>query len=127
MRRNYKSFVTYAGATELAELLTLKDQRIERLEAQIRSLGDKPVVGTENQNLLKRVDAVSLSRRELNKLLGVGIEYVYQLVVKTERELLEMPGFGKETLHQIKWMLCDLDLSLGMRLSDGVLKKIELL
>jgi len=69
-----------------------------------------------NENLFKRVDELELSVRSQNCLQNAGIEYIYQLVERTEAEMLKTKNFGRKSLNEIKEILTGLELSLGMKL-----------
>lgn len=71
-----------------------------------------------NENLFKRVDELELSVRSQNCLQNAGIEYIYQLVERTEAEMLKTKNFGRKSLNEIKEILTDLGLSLGMKLHN---------
>jgi DNA-directed RNA polymerase subunit alpha len=71
-----------------------------------------------NENLFKRVDELELSVRSQNCLQNAGIEYIYQLVERTEAEMLKTKNFGRKSLNEIKEILADLGLSLGMKLHN---------
>ncbi len=71
-----------------------------------------------NEALFKRVDELELSVRSQNCLQNAGIEYIYQLVEKTEAEMLKTKNFGRKSLNEIKEILSDLTLSLGMKLHN---------
>jgi len=71
-----------------------------------------------NESLFKRVDELELSVRSQNCLQNAGIEYIYQLVEKTEAEMLKTKNFGRKSLNEIKEILGDLDLTLGMKLHN---------
>lgn len=71
-----------------------------------------------NEALFKRVDELELSVRSQNCLQNAGIEYIYQLVEKTEAEMLKTKNFGRKSLNEIKEILADLELSLGMKLHN---------
>lgn len=68
--------------------------------------------------LFKRVDELELSVRSQNCLQNAGIEYIYQLVERTEAEMLKTKNFGRKSLNEIKEILADLGLSLGMKLHN---------
>ena len=55
-----------------------------------------------------------LSVRSANVLKNNHIEFIWELVQKTERELLELPNFGRKNLDEIKEALSSLGLSVGM-------------
>ncbi|TNE88613.1 MAG: DNA-directed RNA polymerase subunit alpha [Deltaproteobacteria bacterium] len=71
-----------------------------------------------NENLFKRVDELELSVRSQNCLQNAGIEYIYQLVEKSEAEMLKTKNFGRKSLNEIKDILSDLGLALGMKLHN---------
>ncbi len=71
-----------------------------------------------NEALFKRVDELELSVRSQNCLQNAGIEFIYQLVEKTEGEMLKTKNFGRKSLNEIKEILADLSLSLGMKLHN---------
>lgn len=71
-----------------------------------------------NEALFKRVDELELSVRSQNCLQNAGIEYIWQLVEKTEAEMLKTKNFGRKSLNEIKEILSDLNLSLGMKLHN---------
>jgi DNA-directed RNA polymerase subunit alpha len=71
-----------------------------------------------NDSLFKRVDELELSVRSQNCLQNAGIEYIYQLVERTEAEMLKTKNFGRKSLNEIKEILGDLGLSLGMKLHN---------
>jgi DNA-directed RNA polymerase subunit alpha len=71
-----------------------------------------------NEVLFKCVDELELSVRSQNCLQNAGIEYIYQLVERTEAEMLKTKNFGRKSLNEIKEILSDLGLSLGMKLHN---------
>ncbi len=86
---------------------------------------EEPVVDEEaeeqeelNENLFKRVDELELSVRAANCLQNAGIEYIYQLVEKTEAEMLKTKNFGRKSLNEIKEIMAEHGLSLGMKLPN---------
>lgn len=71
-----------------------------------------------NENLYRNVDELELSVRSANCLKNADILQIYQLVQKTEAEMLKTKNFGRKSLNEIKEVLSDMGLSLGMKL-DG--------
>ena len=71
-----------------------------------------------NPHLFKRVDELELSVRSANCLQNAGIEYIYQLVQKSEAEMLKTKNFGRKSLNEIKEILSELELALGMKLHN---------
>jgi len=68
--------------------------------------------------LAKTIDHLELSVRSNNCLRSAGIERIYELVQKTEDELLKTKNFGRKSLNEIKEILSGMGLSLGMRLDQ---------
>jgi DNA-directed RNA polymerase subunit alpha len=81
-----------------------------------------------NENLWKSVDELELSVRSANCLQNANIRYIGELVQKTESEMLKTKNFGRKSLKEIKEILAEMGLSLGMKLEgwpgDGPPKKI---
>lgn len=81
-----------------------------------------------NEHLFKTVDALELSVRAANCLENANIRYIGELVTKTENEMLKTKNFGRKSLNEIKDILVEMGLSLGMKI-DGfdpsVLRKQE--
>lgn len=71
-----------------------------------------------NENLYRSVDELELSVRSANCLKNAEIIKIWQLVQKTEGEMLKTKNFGRKSLNEIKEVLREMDLSLGMKL-DG--------
>jgi DNA-directed RNA polymerase subunit alpha len=71
-----------------------------------------------NEHLFSRVEELELSVRSANCLQNAGIEYIYQLVQKTEAEMLKTKNFGRKSLNEIKDILAERNLSLGMKLHN---------
>lgn len=69
-----------------------------------------------NENLCRSVEELELSVRSANCLKNANINYIWQLVTKTEGEMLKTKNFGRKSLNEIKDVLADMDLSLGMKL-----------
>lgn len=71
-----------------------------------------------NEYLFKSVEELELSVRSANCLKNANIKYIYQLVQKTEQDMLKTKNFGRKSLKEIKEILNDMGLNLGMKL-DG--------
>lgn len=69
-----------------------------------------------NENLYKSVDELELSVRAANCLENAGIRYIGELVVRTEAEMLKTKNFGRKTLNEIKDLLSEMGLHLGMKI-----------
>jgi DNA-directed RNA polymerase subunit alpha len=71
-----------------------------------------------NANLLRRVDELELSVRSANCLKNDNILYIGDLVQKTESEMLRTPNFGRKSLNEIKEVLSQMGLHLGMHVPN---------
>ncbi|MFH1980621.1 MAG: DNA-directed RNA polymerase subunit alpha [Pseudomonadota bacterium] len=71
-----------------------------------------------NENLYRSVDELELSVRSANCLKNAEIHKIFQLVSKTEAEMLRTKNFGRKSLNEIKEVLTEMGLQLGMKL-DG--------
>ena len=69
-----------------------------------------------NENLYRSVEELELSVRSANCLKNADINKIYQLVSKTEAEMLKTKNFGRKSLNEIKEVLAEMGLSLGMKL-----------
>ncbi|MBW2598934.1 MAG: DNA-directed RNA polymerase subunit alpha [Deltaproteobacteria bacterium] len=67
------------------------------------------------ENLFKGVDDLELSVRSANCLKNAGIQYIGELIQKTEAEMLKTQNFGRKSLNEIKDILAEMDLSLGSK------------
>jgi DNA-directed RNA polymerase subunit alpha len=74
--------------------------------------------------LFKRVDELELSVRSANCLQNAGIEYIWQLVEKSEAEMLKTKNFGRKSLNEIKDILAELGLHLNMKLHNFPKKQV---
>ena len=78
-----------------------------------------------NENLLRSVDELELSVRSANCLKHANIKLIGDLVQKTEAEILATKNFGRKSLNEIKDILAEMGLSLGMKLDNWPPKKSE--
>ena len=83
-----------------------------------------PAQAAANSTLMKLVSELELSVRSANCLQNANIKYIYQLVSKTEGEMLRTKNFGRKSLNEIKDILLQLGLRLGMKI-DGVIKDLQ--
>jgi DNA-directed RNA polymerase subunit alpha len=73
-----------------------------------------------NENLYRSVEELELSVRSANCLKNADINQIWQLVSKTEAEMLKTKNFGRKSLNEIKEVLSEMELSLGMKLEGFV-------
>lgn len=83
---------------------------------------EEPVI---NRQLLRKVDELELSVRSANCLKNDNIVYIGDLVQKTEAEMLRTPNFGRKSLNEIKEVLSQMGLRLGMELPAWPPENIE--
>jgi DNA-directed RNA polymerase subunit alpha len=71
-----------------------------------------------NENLFRSVDELELSVRSANCLQQANIKTIGDLVQRTEAEMLKTKNFGRKSLKEIKEILAEMGLSLGMKLDN---------
>ncbi|MBF0530098.1 MAG: DNA-directed RNA polymerase subunit alpha [Deltaproteobacteria bacterium] len=71
-----------------------------------------------NENLFRSVDELELSVRSANCLKNANIHFIGELVQKTENEMLKTKNFGRKSLNEIKEILSEMGLSLGMKVDN---------
>jgi DNA-directed RNA polymerase subunit alpha len=73
-------------------------------------------VSPVNENLYRSVEDLELSVRSANCLRNADIRHIGELVQKSEAEMLKTKNFGRKSLNEIKQLLSEMELSLGMKL-----------
>ena len=86
---------------------------------------EQPTEPEFNKNLLRKVDELELSVRSMNCLKNDNIIYIGDLVQKSEGEMLRTPNFGRKSLNEIKEVLQQMELGLGISVSDWPPENIE--
>jgi DNA-directed RNA polymerase subunit alpha len=83
---------------------------------------DESGVGAEVDNpyLDKPVEDLELSVRSANCLKNADINYIGDLAQKTDQEMLKTKNFGRKSLNEIKALLAEMDLTLGMRFENWI-------
>ncbi|MBF0339743.1 MAG: DNA-directed RNA polymerase subunit alpha [Magnetococcales bacterium] len=71
-----------------------------------------------NSNLFRKIDDMDISVRSSRCLKNLGAIYIGDLVQMHESRLLKTPNFGRQSLNEIKDLLNELELSLGMHLEE---------
>ena len=88
-------------------------------EAEVPAAGerteDRPAF---NEYLYRPVEGLPISVRAFNGLQNADIKYIGELVQRTEQDMLKIKNFGRKSLNEIKEVLTDMGLSLGMRLEN---------
>ncbi len=106
----------------LVIFLTIVDEPLKREEAPIKK--EIPYF-SQMDVLAKTIDHLELSVRSNNCLRAAGIEKIYELVQRTEDELLKTKNFGRKSLAEIKETLQNLGLGLNLDLHPKLIDKIE--
>ncbi len=75
--------------------------------------------------LSKPIEHLELSVRSNNCLRSAGIERIFELVQKTEDELLKTKNFGRKSLGEIKEKLTALELGLNIDLHPKLVERIK--
>lgn len=118
--------VTTNGAVTSEDALAyaakiLKDQlsvfiNFQEVDEEVQSPETVHIDARLNENLYKSVDELELSVRAANCLENANIRYIGDLVMKTEAEMLKTKNFGRKTLNEIKDLLSEMGLHLGMKI-----------
>ena len=94
--------------------VNLEDADEEAQEGQ----ADQQRAVVANEHLDKSVEELELSVRSYNCLKNANIRTIRELVQKTEGEMLKTKNFGRKSLNEIKEILANMGLSLGMRIDE---------
>ncbi|MEA3437595.1 MAG: DNA-directed RNA polymerase subunit alpha [Thermodesulfobacteriota bacterium] len=111
--------VAYA-AKILKEQMAIFINFDEQLEPEPEKKSSETQKPKFNENLYRSVEELELSVRSANCLKNANILKIYQLVNKTESEMLKTKNFGRKSLNEIKEVLNEMGLSLGMKLEGFV-------
>jgi len=103
---------------QLQVFINFEEPTVEAREAEASEL-------PFNRNLLRKVDELELSVRSANCLKNDNIVYIGDLVQKTEAEMLRTPNFGRKSLNEIKEVLAQMGLHLGMEIPNWPPENIE--
>jgi len=116
--------VAYAAKilkNQLSIFITFEEEEEEEMAA----FGEQDEVEKLNENLFRSVDELELSVRSANCLKHANIKLIGDLVQKTEAEILATKNFGRKSLNEIKEILEEMGLGLGMKLENWPPKKEE--
>jgi DNA-directed RNA polymerase subunit alpha len=103
---------------QLSVFVNFEEPRREEAAQAIPELAFNPA-------LLKKVDELELSVRSANCLKNDNITYIGDLIQKSEAEMLRTPNFGRKSLNEIKEVLAQMGLHLGMEVSGWPPENIE--
>lgn len=103
---------------QLKPFVNFEDPAEEKVEEQ-------PKTEEMNPELFSKVEELELSVRAANCLKNDNIVYIGDLVLKSETDMMKTPNFGRKSLNEIKKILADLGLSLGMDNPDWPPENLE--
>ena len=103
---------------QLSLFITFDEPRAQQTEEREEDL-------PFNKNLLRKVDELELSVRSANCLKNDNIIYIGDLVLKSETDMLRTPNFGRKSLNEIKEVLSQMGLHLGMEIPNWPPENIE--
>ena len=89
------------------------DEEAEPVEEEVSESS-----GKINENLYRSVDELELSVRSANCLKNANIRLIGDLVQRSEAEMLKTQNFGRKSLNEIKDILSEMGLTLGMKLEN---------
>ncbi len=95
------------------------DEEEEIIEPHVEEKKEEEI----NKNLLRSVDELELSVRAYNCLKNANIKTISELVQKSETEMLKTKNFGRKSLNEIKEILAEMGLTLGMKIKDARLEE----
>lgn len=106
--------VAYAAKILKDQLTIFINFEEEEEQIVVASSDEEPL----NENLFRSVEELELSVRSANCLQNANIHLIGELVQRTEGEMLKTKNFGRKSLKEIKEILADMGLSLGMRIDN---------
>ena len=116
--------VAYA-AKILKEQMTIFINFDEEREPEPEAEGGEDEERPLNENLYRSVEELELSVRSANCLKNANIRHIGELVQRTEAEMLKTKNFGRKSLNEIKEVLSEMGLTLGMKLEGFVAPEEE--
>ncbi len=99
---------------QLTIFINFDEAQIEPEVVKTDTVEKEPV----NVNLYRGVEDLELSVRSANCLRNANIRFIGELVQKTEAEMLKTKNFGRKSLNEIKQLLAEMDLTLGVKLDN---------
>src|SRR5271170_5052454 len=109
--------LTYA-ARILRDQMTIFAGVEEEAEVPVGTSENGDARPTMSELLYRPVEGLPISVRAFNGLQNADIKYIGELVQRTEQDMLKIKNFGRKSLNEIKEVLADMGLSLGMRLEN---------
>lgn len=107
LREYLNIFITQEGEIEI------KEDKIDEEKEKLKTM------------LAKSVEELELSVRSSNCLKNANIKTIADLVTKSEVDMLKYRNFGRKSLNEIKEVLTEMGMGLGMKVEKEVLKEIK--
>ncbi|MEO5358330.1 MAG: DNA-directed RNA polymerase subunit alpha [Nitrospirae bacterium YQR-1] len=109
----------------------IEEPAAERLEQEVEPVAvfqhiEQPAAsGTKdfNKNLVKTVDELEFSVRSQNCLKNADVKYIYDLVQRSDHDMLKMKNFGKKSLDEIREVLLNMGLDFNMKIDMDMVRK----
>jgi DNA-directed RNA polymerase subunit alpha len=103
-----------------AKIIKDQVQFFINFEEGLAAVGAGPgdIIEPPNANLYRPVEELELSVRSANCLKNANIRLIGELVQKSEAEMLKTQNFGRKSLNEIKDILAEMGLGLGMNLEN---------
>ncbi len=102
--------------SQLSAFINFDEETAEPERVEERAGSDDPL----NPYLDKPVEDLELSVRSANCLKNADINFIGELALKTDQEMLKTKNFGRKSLNEIKTLLAEMDLTLGMKFENWV-------
>ncbi len=99
---------------QLTMFINFDEEAAEPEKEELPEKDEKPL----NKHLNKPVEDLELSVRSANCLKNAEISFIGELAQKTDQEMLKTKNFGRKSLHEIKALLAEMDLTLGMKIEN---------
>jgi DNA-directed RNA polymerase subunit alpha len=114
---NPREALTYA-ARVMRDQMTIFAGVEEEAEVPAGAVEGGDARPSMSELLYRPVEGLPISVRAFNGLQNADIKYIGELVQRTEQDMLKIKNFGRKSLNEIKEVLADMGLSLGMRLEN---------
>ncbi len=101
---------------QMSIFINFDEDRAEPAKSEESEKDQEPL----NPYLDKPVEDLELSVRSANCLKNAEINYIGDLAQKTDQEMLKTKNFGRKSLNEIKALLAEMDLTLGMKFENWV-------
>ncbi|MCE5301029.1 MAG: DNA-directed RNA polymerase subunit alpha [Spirochaetia bacterium] len=108
LREYLNIFISQEGTVE-----DIKEEKIDEEKEKLKNM------------LSKSVEELELSVRSSNCLKNANIKSIADLVTKSEVDMLKYRNFGRKSLNEIKEVLVEMGLGLGMKVDKDMIKDIK--